>query len=256
MLEVRYQRPEWHLEHEVTLGIRRIDSVAFRMWGGSGRRYQLLGFEIKVSRADWRRELEQFHKAKDWSEAVDEFFIVAPPGVVPAEELPKGWGLLEVRGSKLFLKAHAARTETRRDMPREVAARLMDRQARELAKARADVSQELRPTIASAVRAEFEERHARELAALQEKSANWDQLTAGLAALGMDSWRARQPEKTLAAAARVLGALEQLPSDWQIERIPRDAQSLADQLARATREWREASVEFATHLKELKEAAR
>jgi hypothetical protein len=59
-------------------------------------RYELAGFEVKVSRSDWRKELSDASKAEVWTDVVDRWWIVAPKGIVPVDELPAPWGLMEV----------------------------------------------------------------------------------------------------------------------------------------------------------------
>lgn len=71
----------------------RADALYVGFTSTSGR--LLVGHELKVSRADWRRELDHAGKADFWADACHEWWIVAPgPEVVPAAELPPGWGLL------------------------------------------------------------------------------------------------------------------------------------------------------------------
>lgn len=106
----RYERPEWLLEKEVTLARRRLDLVALNMWGA--RDYAIVGFELKVSRGDWMRELAAFQKSEEWMAVVDAFYVVTPPKLVKLEELPAGWGLLELCGNRLMTRAHAARRDS------------------------------------------------------------------------------------------------------------------------------------------------
>lgn len=121
----RYEAPEWHVETELTLDNRRLDVVAFNMWGA--RQYRVAGFEIKISRGDWMRELAQFQKSEGWMEVVDTFWIVTPPKLVRPDELPAGWGHLELCGSRLMTRAHATQRAPQRVLPRELTARLISR---------------------------------------------------------------------------------------------------------------------------------
>jgi hypothetical protein len=70
----------------------RCDAVYVGFTGASGR--LLIGHEVKVSRSDWRRELDHAGKADAWADDCHEWWVVAPPGVVPVDELPPGWGLM------------------------------------------------------------------------------------------------------------------------------------------------------------------
>jgi hypothetical protein len=60
------------------------------------------GFEIKVSKGDWKRELENPDKAEEIARYCDHWWVVAPAGIVPPGTVPKGWGLLEAKKSGLF----------------------------------------------------------------------------------------------------------------------------------------------------------
>lgn len=72
---------------------RRIDLLRIGMWASRG--YGIDGHELKTSRADWRRELDDKGKAEAWWPYVHRWWIVAPStDVVPPDELPEGWGLL------------------------------------------------------------------------------------------------------------------------------------------------------------------
>lgn len=98
-LRTRFCQPEWALFFEVADGTgasqrRWADAIAMNMWGSRG--LALHGFEIKVSRSDWKRELANPAKAESIAGLCDFWTIVAPKGMIPLDELPPGWGLLEV----------------------------------------------------------------------------------------------------------------------------------------------------------------
>lgn len=80
-------------------GTRRADAVHVGLWQSRGAG-EIDVCELKTSRSDWRRELDNPAKAEAWSDHCSRFWIVAPhPSVVPVEELPTGWGLM-VPGSR------------------------------------------------------------------------------------------------------------------------------------------------------------
>jgi hypothetical protein len=98
--------PDWALLADVASGLRafderlgRADAVAFRT-SGTSERWEVHGFEAKVSRADFVRELR--HPEKAWR--VGRFcgawsFVTPAPWkrvVLAASELPEGAGLVEV----------------------------------------------------------------------------------------------------------------------------------------------------------------
>lgn len=75
--------------------VERIDLLAVGVWRSTGYRWH--GFEVKVSRGDWLRELRkpgknQAHLCHGWS-------VATLPGLVKPEELPGGWGHIELRAS-------------------------------------------------------------------------------------------------------------------------------------------------------------
>lgn len=198
-LEVRYARPEWHVERELTLEGRRLDFVAFNLWGA--RSYRTVGFEVKVSRADFLRELADFRKTETWSHVVDQFFIVAPGKLLDPSELPAGWGLLELRGSKLFTKQQAAIGE-RATLPRELAARMLDRLYKRVDQAAGRFAAEkhgLREEIRAEVRQKLAEEAERNGDAIRAKAERFDAL---LREFGLDhDWK---PEVKLVEAMRFL----------------------------------------------------
>lgn len=74
-------------------GQSRADALYVGFTSTSGR--LLVGHELKVSRSDWRKELDTAGKADFWADNCHQWIIVAPgPEVVPAEEIPHGWGLM------------------------------------------------------------------------------------------------------------------------------------------------------------------
>lgn len=73
---------------------RTADFVAVSTW--PSKQYRALGFEIKVSRGDFLRELKQPEKRQHLESVCAECWFVAPAGLLKAEEIPEGWGLLEV----------------------------------------------------------------------------------------------------------------------------------------------------------------
>lgn len=72
---------------------RRADALYVGFTSTSGR--LLVGHELKVTRSDWRKELDSAGKADLWADNCHAWYVVAPgPEVVPADEVPDGWGLM------------------------------------------------------------------------------------------------------------------------------------------------------------------
>lgn len=106
LLRRRFASPEWALLEEVAPatggGTGYADAVAMNLWRSRG--HVVYGFEIKVSRSDWQRELKKPAKAESVFQYCDGWYVVALPGVVRDGELPAAWGILEVHGGKLVEK--------------------------------------------------------------------------------------------------------------------------------------------------------
>lgn len=104
LIRKRYGGQEWACALEVGDGAgfsarRRLDAVAMNLWPSRGN--VLIGFEVKISRSDLLRELADEEKAQAFEGLVDLFYLVAPPHIVDARELPDTWGLLVPRGKSL-----------------------------------------------------------------------------------------------------------------------------------------------------------
>lgn len=104
LIATKFAAPEWATMFEVAPktggGTRHADAVAVNLWQSRG--HAVHGFEIKVSRSDWLRELKDPAKAEEIQRFCDYWTIVAPKGVVVDGELPPTWGLLEMRADRLM----------------------------------------------------------------------------------------------------------------------------------------------------------
>lgn len=114
-LRARYTGREWAIAAEVGNGTgmacnRRCDLLAMSLWPSKG--LHLHGHEIKVSRSDWLREIQDPSKAEAFSKHCHFWWIVAPKGVVKLEELPTAWGLMNVLESGSIRIASAASIRT------------------------------------------------------------------------------------------------------------------------------------------------
>jgi hypothetical protein len=65
------------------------------------RGLDIYGFEIKVNRNDWLRELKVPEKAEETMCGVDYIFIVTPPDIIKKGEVPEKWGHIVARKSRL-----------------------------------------------------------------------------------------------------------------------------------------------------------
>lgn len=121
---------EWSLAFEVGnatgAGVsRHADAVAMNMWPSRG--LSVHGIEMKISRGDWQRELAKPEKAEAIHRYCDFWWLAATRGVVKdIEEVPPGWGLLEMtEAGQLRVKRQAAKQERASDIPRSFVAGIL-----------------------------------------------------------------------------------------------------------------------------------
>ena len=88
-----------------------IDFVAVGAWHST--RYAVHGYEIKVSRGDWLKELKKPDKADAGMARCDFWYLAAPAGVMKPHELPLNWGYVQLnnRGSRVITPAVRLRPE-------------------------------------------------------------------------------------------------------------------------------------------------
>ena len=112
-IRTRYPAPEWVVMGEVAPstggGTRYADAIAVNTWRSRG--YAVIGFEVKMRRSDWLRELKQPEKADAMIKNCDCWYLVAPKGVIGPGELPPNWGHLELRANGLRVAVEAPRLE-------------------------------------------------------------------------------------------------------------------------------------------------
>jgi len=102
---------------------RTADFMAMDLWLSKG--LALHGHEVKVSRSDWLTELKQPEKAGEFIPFMDYWWlVVSDPAIVKDGELPDGWGLMVVAGSRLRVKHWAPRL-TPLELPRKMIAPLL-----------------------------------------------------------------------------------------------------------------------------------
>lgn len=115
-LRARYQPPAFELLEQVASGtgaqreVRYADALAMSLWPSRG--LHLHGFELKVSRGDFLREMKNPAKADAIAQRCHFWWIVAAErGMVIPDELPPTWGLLVPRGGSLVAVKEAVLTE-------------------------------------------------------------------------------------------------------------------------------------------------
>lgn len=88
---------------------RWIDAAVFSLWPSKG--LTRIAFEIKVSRSDFIRELQNRAKRQWAEESFHEFWFAGPAECFQADEIPKNCGLMVARGNKLVIKKHCVRND-------------------------------------------------------------------------------------------------------------------------------------------------
>lgn len=102
--------------------IRTIDCFAFNMW--ASKKHWRVAYELKTSHADFLNELKQPAKRDAFYQYSNEFYFVAPVGIIPVSELPEGCGLMELNKKSLRIKQHAMQRECE-DLPMDITAAMV-----------------------------------------------------------------------------------------------------------------------------------
>jgi hypothetical protein len=85
---------------------RRCDAVAIGMWQSTGR--LIHGFEVKVSRSDWLREVKDVTKADHFIAQCDRWWLVAgDASIAKSEEIPDAWGWMTATKTGLRIQRPA-----------------------------------------------------------------------------------------------------------------------------------------------------
>lgn len=93
-----------HVRYDPGWGHSIADALSVDTWRDSGRGQCLHGYEVKVSRGDYLREVREPGKHQTWARHCRYWWIVVPDVKViedPATRLavaPYGWGVLALRG--------------------------------------------------------------------------------------------------------------------------------------------------------------
>lgn len=116
LLAVRFPSPGWiflpeladHIGYEHGRKLYVADAVAFCPWPSRG--FVTHGFEMKVSRSDWLRELKDPAKGDGFGKYCNYWWlVVSDPNIVKDGELPDTWGLMLPTQAKLQVLAKARR---------------------------------------------------------------------------------------------------------------------------------------------------
>lgn len=114
-LAKRYAPPSWALLSQLGSGTgwargRYADAVALGLWPSRG--IDLHGFEVKVYRGDWLRELKRPEKADEIATFCDFWWLVVGHADIvdlDRDPIPTTWGVLELNGRGLVQRRPAER---------------------------------------------------------------------------------------------------------------------------------------------------
>ncbi len=101
---------------------RRADALALGIWPSHGHTFH--GFEIKASRADWLRELQDPAKGDAFLKYCDHWWLLSDPKVALESEIPETWGWMEATKSGLRVRKDAPKL-TPEPLPRSLMASML-----------------------------------------------------------------------------------------------------------------------------------
>lgn len=121
--------PEWAALEEFTLapgiagykgpdvGSARIDLFLVRCWQSQPKGHERHAVEIKVTKADLRKELADPYKRAPFEAAAHRFWFAVPAGLCDGIEVPENIGIYEVTGNGVRTARGAARNDTPIEIP-------------------------------------------------------------------------------------------------------------------------------------------
>lgn len=170
LLRARYAPKAWAFLEQVgnATGFatsRHADGIAMSLWPSRG--LEVHGFEVKVSRSDWTRELQAPDKADPIARYCDRWWVVvSEEAIIQPGELPATWGLMHVSGGKLVCKVEAPKLQPV-PLDREFVAAVLRKSTEGLARTLADEFQRGRAAGIEAAPAAHERDWQREASELQ-----------------------------------------------------------------------------------------
>ncbi|ARO22904.1 hypothetical protein TAL182_CH01091 [Rhizobium sp. TAL182] len=194
----RWAAPEYAIMWEVSNATgggrnRYADAVIMSLWPSRG--LELHGVEIKISRADWKREAADPAKAEAIARFCDRWYVHTAPGVVDdLSDLPPAWGLREFDGRAWRTVREAAKNEPEPITRSFLAAllrraddmmRLMINEATREARDR--VSEEIEKHRQTRER-EIQEAAERRTASLNDKAKNFEAFEAAFGPGSLANW--------------------------------------------------------------------
>lgn len=210
---------------------RIADAMAFNMFGSTG--YEILGFEIKVSRSDWLSELKHMSKSNELMEYCDKWFlVVSDPAIVQEGELPKNWGLLVLKGDKLVMKVRPVPQKTA-PIPLHFLASILRRGANEVERIKSQyiLEETIEDKIQEARQRGYDEGRGyngknTELALKELRDKV--QVFENASGIEITGWQARQNTKEIGMYVKVALALNSYSVEHQIKEMERTAETVLE----------------------------
>lgn len=208
---------------------RIADAMAFNMYGSTG--YEVIGFEIKVSRSDFLSELKDMSKSNELMSYCDKWFLVVSDAeIVKDGELPKNWGLLVLKDGKLVQKVRAIATKTE-PMPMHFIASVLRRSS--------DAVEQIRSTYIKREDVAAEIETARKRGYEDAQGYNAKQIEKSLkelrdlvnefeeaSGIKLESWRGKSYAKTLGMYVKYAMELNERTLEYDINNIQGAIKSL------------------------------
>lgn len=216
-LQKKFPAPEYAVFLEVSNGTggkltNYADALVFGLYPSRGLERQ--GFEIKVSRADWLKELKNPAKAEKIAQYCDRWWVLTAPGIVEPGEIPPRWGHMEFNGKQFRIKVPAPAL-TPIEPTREFLAAVMRRAGeRDQEMAKLAMAAELEELVESRT---SEYQHDRrmavdELARLKSRLEDIRQTTG----IDLNTWR---PQASVVNQLRIAEQLAQVDVGWSMARL-------------------------------------
>jgi hypothetical protein len=217
-----------------TGGASRIaDAMAFNMYGSTG--YEILGFEIKVSRSDWLSELKQMSKSDEIMGYCDKWFlVVSDASIVQEGELPKNWGLIVLKDGKLVQKVRAV-VKPAHPMPMYFIASILRRSGNEVDRIRSEYikREDVAGEIEKARKMGYDDARGYSGRKLEDDLKKLNEMVKDFEkATGLDfsSWRGKEYTKSLGVYVKLAMEINENRLDYDIKNIEYAVKSLQDAL--------------------------
>jgi hypothetical protein len=201
---------------------RVADAMAFNMYGSTG--YEILGFEIKVSRSDFLSELKDMSKSDEIMSYCDKWYLVVPDAdIVKDGELPKNWGLLVLKDGKLVQKVRAIATRKER-MPDYFIASILRRGGDEVECIRKQYikREDIAGEVEEARKQGYENARGyngkqteESLKRLREHVQEFEKASG----ISLEEWRGKEYAKSVGMYVKVALALDERSLDYQVRNI-------------------------------------